>query len=77
MKESGMSGTVIPFRPRPRFYRTVDSWHSARRRKNPPHSLPLRMDACVRLTQLMQGLQAVGLACRREAATGVYVIGPK
>jgi hypothetical protein len=37
----------------------------------------MRIDASVRLTQLMQGLQAAGLACKREAATGVYVIGPK
>ncbi len=72
-----MSGTVIPFRPRHQLYRTVDSWHSALRRKSAPHSLPMRIDASVRLTQLMQGLQAAGLACKREDATGVYVIGPK
>jgi len=77
-----LSAIVVPFRPR----RVRASYRSASRepvatRTRPAQpvqrSAPIRIDGSVSLYQLLRGLQAVGLAFRREPGTGVYIISPR
>jgi len=72
-----MNGTVVPFRHRDQVSRGIGTFRRVCGPPPPRRSPQVRIDSSVVLNELMRGLHAAGLSFRREAGTGVYVIGPE
>lgn len=76
MNTENVPGKIIPFRARDQVLRRIRSFRS-----EPPNlpllaSAPMRIDGEVVVSQLLRGLQSVGLTFKHDARTGEFVVLP-
>lgn len=76
MSGENASGVVVPFRPRDQVLRRIRSFRSEPPQNHLLASAPLRIDGEVVVSQLLRGLQAVGLTFKHDARTGEFVVLP-